>query len=77
VIPTCPLRRDTTALKQLLGIALQATLVCLELERVAVSLLERSMPLPKAVRLPGVSLSTLQTDGEDEQFRFQLPIWTH
>ncbi|MEZ0222297.1 MAG: DNA polymerase IV, partial [Tardiphaga sp.] len=45
-----------------------------ELERVAASLLERSMPLPKAVRLLGVSLSTLQTKGDDAQSQFQLPI---
>ena len=34
-----------------------------ELERVAVGLLERLMPTPKAVRLLGVSLSALQTEG--------------
>ena len=45
-----------------------------ELERVAASLLERSMPLPKAVRLLGVSLSTLRTKGDDAQSQFQLPI---
>jgi DNA polymerase-4 len=45
-----------------------------ELERVAISLLERSMPLPKAVRLLGVSLSTLRTKGDDAQSQFQLPI---
>jgi DNA polymerase IV len=32
-----------------------------ELERVAIGLLERLMPAPKAVRLLGVSLSALQT----------------
>jgi DNA polymerase-4 len=33
-----------------------------ELETVAIGLLERLMPPPKAVRLIGVSISTLQTD---------------
>jgi DNA polymerase-4 len=33
-----------------------------ELERVAIGLLERLMPTPKAVRLLGVSISALQTD---------------
>lgn len=37
-----------------------------ELERVSVGLLEKSMPLPKAVRLLGVSLSALQTANEEE-----------
>jgi DNA polymerase IV len=42
-----------------------------ELERVATGLLERLMPLPKAVRLLGVSLSSLQTgDAESSQIRF-------
>jgi DNA polymerase IV len=35
-----------------------------ELERVAIGLLERLMPLPKAIRLLGVSLSALQTEAE-------------
>ena len=33
-----------------------------ELERASIALLERAMPLPKAVRLLGVSLSSLQAD---------------
>jgi DNA polymerase-4 len=33
-----------------------------ELERVAIGLLEKLMPLPKAVRLLGISISALQTD---------------
>ena len=36
-----------------------------DLERWAVGLLETAMPLPKAVRLLGVSLSSLQRDAED------------
>jgi DNA polymerase-4 len=36
-----------------------------ELERVSVALLEKSMPLPKAVRLLGVSLSALQAEASD------------
>jgi DNA polymerase IV len=35
-----------------------------DLDRVAVGLLRNAMPLPKAVRLLGVSLSSLQ--GEDD-----------
>jgi DNA polymerase-4 len=34
-----------------------------DLERASIALLEKSMPLPKAVRLLGVSLSALQTGG--------------
>jgi DNA polymerase-4 len=37
-----------------------------ELERVSVALLENSMPLPKAVRLLGVSLSALQAEARDK-----------
>lgn len=37
-----------------------------ELERVSVALLEKSTPLPKAVRLLGVSLSALQAEAGDE-----------
>jgi DNA polymerase IV len=33
-----------------------------ELERASISLLQKSMPLPKAVRLLGVSLSALQME---------------
>jgi DNA polymerase-4 len=36
-----------------------------ELDRLAVGLLESAMPLPKAVRLLGVSLSSLQTNVEE------------
>jgi len=44
-----------------------------ELERISVSLLESIMPLPKAVRLLGVSLSSLQSEGVQES-QFALPI---
>ena len=44
-----------------------------ELARASVSLLEKSMPLPKAVRLLGVSLSALQTDNvESQQIRLSF-----
>jgi DNA polymerase-4 len=36
-----------------------------KLERISVTLLEKSMPLPKAVRLIGVSLSALQAEASD------------
>jgi DNA polymerase IV len=42
-----------------------------ELERASIALLERSMPLTKAVRLLGVSLSSLQT-GDFESLQIQL-----
>src|ERR1700728_138944 len=42
-----------------------------ELARVLIALLEKSMPLPKAVRLLGVSLSSLQT-GDLESPQIQL-----
>ena len=45
-----------------------------DLERLAVGLLEASMPLPRAVRLLGVSLSSLQSTTHDEaqQIAFQI-----
>jgi DNA polymerase IV len=43
-----------------------------DLERASVALLEKSMPLPKAVRLLGVSLSALQTGGIASQ---QIPLF--
>ncbi len=44
-----------------------------DLERLAVGLLEGSMPLPKAVRLLGVSLSSLQVDqGEAPQLDLEI-----
>jgi DNA polymerase IV len=42
-----------------------------ELERISIVLLEKSMPLPKAVRLLGVSLSSLQR-GDVESPQSQL-----
>jgi DNA polymerase-4 len=37
----------------------------IELECLSISLLDKSMPLPKAVRLLGVSLSALQIGGDE------------
>jgi DNA polymerase-4 len=45
----------------------------IELESVSISLLEKSMPLPKAVRLLGVSLSALQI-GDDEPPQMLLSL---
>jgi hypothetical protein len=44
-----------------------------DLERLAVGLLEAAMPLPKAVRLLGVSRSSLQED-QSEVPQLDLPI---
>jgi len=44
-----------------------------DLERISVGLLEATMPLPKAVRLLGVSLSSLQA-GDNLETQFGLPI---
>jgi DNA polymerase IV len=44
-----------------------------DLERLSVGLLEAATPLPKAVRLLGVSLSSLQAGAEAED-QFDLPI---
>jgi DNA polymerase-4 len=44
------------------------------LERVSIALLQNEMPLPRPVRLLGVSLSSLQDDEQDEP-QFGLPIW--
>jgi DNA polymerase-4 len=45
------------------------------LERLAVGLLQAEMPLPKSVRLLGVSLSSLSTSATDEvEPQFDLPI---
>jgi DNA polymerase-4 len=45
-----------------------------ELERVAIGLLERLMPMPKAVRLLGVSISALQTDPASEVPQMMLEL---
>jgi DNA polymerase-4 len=44
-----------------------------ELDRLSIALLENEMPLPKPVRLLGVSLSSLQGDEKDEP-QLGLPI---
>ena len=44
-----------------------------EFERISMALLENEMPLPKPVRLLGVSLSSLQGDDDDEP-QLDLPI---
>jgi DNA polymerase-4 len=44
-----------------------------DLERLAVGLIEGEMPVRKPVRLLGVSLSSLQTEAEDEP-QLNLPI---
>ncbi len=46
----------------------------LELERVAIGLLEKLMPTPKAVRLLGVSISALQTDRASEAPQMLLEL---
>lgn len=45
-----------------------------ELERVAIGLLERLMPTPKAVRLLGISISALQTDHTSEAPQMMLEL---
>ena len=45
-----------------------------ELERVSVSLLEKLMPLPKAVRLLGISLSALQADAVRDEPQMLLSL---
>ena len=44
-----------------------------ELERLSVALLQSEMPMPKAVRLLGVSLSSLETEDEAKP-QLDLPI---
>jgi DNA polymerase IV len=44
-----------------------------DLERLAIALLENEMPVPKPVRLLGVSLSSLQGDDQEES-QLGLPI---
>lgn len=44
-----------------------------DLERLSVALLQNEIPLPKPVRLLGVSLSSLQQD-EQEEAQLGLPI---
>jgi hypothetical protein len=41
---------------------------------VAIGLLERLMPMPKAVRLLGVSISALQTDPASEMPQMMLEL---
>jgi DNA polymerase-4 len=45
----------------------------MDLERLSVALLQNEMPLPKPVRLLGISLSSLQSDDEVEP-QLDLPI---
>ena len=46
-----------------------------DLESLAVALLQADMPFPKSVRLLGVSMSSLQTQGDDEAVpQLDLPI---
>ena len=45
-----------------------------DLARLAIGLLEDAMPLPKAVRLLGVSLSSLQGENDAEP-QLDLGIW--
>jgi DNA polymerase-4 len=45
-----------------------------DLERLTVRLLEGAMPLPKAVRLLGVSLSALQAGDETSASQFALEL---
>jgi len=44
-----------------------------ELESLAIGLLQAEMPLPKSVRLLGVSLSSLQTENDTEP-QLDLPM---
>jgi DNA polymerase IV len=44
-----------------------------DLERISVTLLQNEMPLPKPVRLLGISLSALQDD-DQEYSQLGLPI---
>jgi DNA polymerase-4 len=45
-----------------------------DLERLSIALLQNEMPLPKPVRLLGVSLSSLQGDDGQEEPQLGLPI---
>jgi DNA polymerase-4 len=44
-----------------------------DLERLSIALLQNEMPLPRPVRLLGISLSSLQGDEQDEP-QLGLPI---
>jgi DNA polymerase-4 len=43
-----------------------------ELERLGLELLAPLMPVPKGVRLLGITLSALETDAESPQMRLEL-----
>ena len=45
-----------------------------DLERLSIALLQNEMPIPKPVRLLGVSLSSLQGDDGQEAAQLGLPI---
>ena len=45
-----------------------------DLERLSIALLQNEMPVPKPVRLLGVSLSSLQGDDDQEESQLGLPI---
>jgi DNA polymerase-4 len=44
-----------------------------DLERLSIAMLQNEMPLPKPVRLLGISLSSLQDDDQDQP-QLGLPI---
>ena len=44
-----------------------------DLERLSIALLQSEMPVPKPVRLLGISLSSLQTEEQAEP-QFNLPL---
>jgi DNA polymerase-4 len=46
----------------------------IELERIAIGLLEKLIPMPKAVRLLGMSISALQNDVGSDAIQMMLAI---
>jgi DNA polymerase IV len=55
------------------SVAIAAVSSCSEIERLSVALLQNEMPVPRSVRLLGVSLSALQ-HVDDEELQLALPM---
>lgn len=70
-----PIRHQVVGTDQIPRIDLGAVVSSRDdLERLSVALLQNEIPLPKPVRLLGVSLSSRQEDEQEEEPQLGLPI---
>lgn len=75
VMTNFPIRHQVVGTDQIPRIDLGAVVSSRDdLERLSIALLQNEIPLPKPVRLLGVSLSSLQEDEQEEEPQLGLPI---